>query len=200
LVSLCFYCKDSSLEIDSVASYFSIGNELFPIARAGLVNLGEDFENKLYEGFMNVLLFVTEDVYFTEEDSGELLLKGKGALMGVIVYSMKKWELESGDYFVNLRPPYLINDIGIGFYTSAFMEENVNGPYFDYEGVGLLAGKMTVENLTDKIKIMLSFIDEQGQEITAFYSGTLQELKSFIKPPIENLYHGATLYSQVNSH
>jgi hypothetical protein len=185
LLLLCyifFYCKDSSLEESTIESRFSIDTEHFPIAKAGLVDLGIDLKKEFYEGFMNVLLFVTEGIDFSEYESGELLLKGNGALLGIILYSENQWTLNSRDYFVNLRPPYKINDIGIGFYTLNFREENVDGPYFNYDGVALLSGKMTVESKSDEKKISLELINEDGIQIKASYTGNLQALQSFIKP------------------
>ncbi|OUU21182.1 MAG: hypothetical protein CBC08_03870 [Flavobacteriaceae bacterium TMED48] len=66
LLLLCyifFYCKDSSLEESAIESRFSIGTQHFPIAKVGLVDLGIDLKKEFYEGFMNVLLFVTEGKY-----------------------------------------------------------------------------------------------------------------------------------------
>lgn len=144
------------MEESAIESRFSIGTQHFPIAKVGLVDLGIDLKKEFYEGFMNVLLFVTEGIDFSEQESGELLLEGNGALMGVILYSENQWTLNSRDYFVNLRPPYKINDIGIGFYTLNFREENVDGPYFSYDGVALLSGKMTVDGESDEKRSALS--------------------------------------------
>ena len=77
LLPLCyifFYCKDSSLEESAVESCFSIDTQHYPIAKAGLVDLGIDFKKEFYNGFMNLLFFVTEGIDFSEHESGELLL------------------------------------------------------------------------------------------------------------------------------
>ncbi|MEK9566977.1 MAG: hypothetical protein VW125_07705 [Flavobacteriaceae bacterium] len=188
LLSCCIFinCTDSTAEVVLIESRFSLDSLNFPIARAGLVDLGVDLKKELYEGFMNVLLFVTEGITFSEYESGELLLKGNGALFGIILYSEAQWTLNSSDYFVNLRPPFAINDIGIGFYTLDFREENVRGPYYEYEGISLLSGKMNVVNENNAMKITLEFINEFGHPIKANYTGTPQVLQSFIKPPISN--------------
>ena len=97
LLSCCIFinCTDSTAEVVLIESRFSLDSLNFPIVRAGLVDLGIDLKKELYEGFMNVLLFVTEGITFSEYESGELLLKGNGALFGIILYSEAQWTLNS---------------------------------------------------------------------------------------------------------
>ena len=191
----CPSCEDSNLESDTSLSSFFIENQFFPISKAGLVNYGPNPDKSVYEGFMNVLLFVTEGIDFAEQISGELELKGAGALMGIVFFSENETSLAPRDYFINLRPPYKVNDIGIGFYSLDFNEENVVGPYFEYNGVALLSGKMTIEKVNNVNKITLDLINEEGIQIKAKYFGPLRFLKSDIKPlTIKKQTYGTTLY------
>ncbi len=158
----CPSCEDSNLESDTSHSSIFIENEFFPICKAGLLNYGPNPDKSVYEGFMNVLLFVTEGIDFAEQISGELELKGAGALMGIVFFSKNETSLAPRDYFINLRPPYKVNDIGIGFYSLDFNEENVVGPYFEYNGVALLFRKSKFMLETVK-KYSLYLIDPKTQ-------------------------------------
>ena len=139
-------CKDISPDNNKSKSYFSINDELFTITQGGLVNLGSASDESKHPGFMHVVLFTTDGINFSEDNTGELLLKGEGALLGIFVFNDTEGILDSGNYYINLRPPYMIHDIGVGFYSLDFKEENVSGPYFEYEGVALLSGKMSIKN------------------------------------------------------
>lgn len=193
-------CKDSNQDTDTTPSTFLVDDQLFTISMAGLVNLGADPDKKIHEGYMNVLLFVTEGIDFKENNTGELILKGAGALLGIVFFSEDEATLTPRDYFINLRPPYKVNDIGIGFYSLDFREENVVGPYFEYDGVALLSGKMTVEKIFNKNKITLNLINEEGIQIEATYTGPLRSLQSNIKPlTAKKQAYVTTLYPKNNS-
>ena len=69
---------------------------------------------------MNVLLFVTEGIDFAEQISGELELKGAGALMGIVFFSENETSLAPRDYFINLRPPYKVIGAKLNGYADHF--------------------------------------------------------------------------------
>ena len=179
-------CKDITPDNNKNKSYFSINDELFTITQGGLVNLGSASDESKHPGFMHVVLFTTDGINFSEDNTGELLLKGEGALLGIVVFNGTEGILDSGDYYINLRPPYMIHDIGVGFYSLDFKEENVSGPYFEYEGVALLSGKMSIKNNPKDKEVILELISEDGNQITANYYGELQALQSSAKPSFFN--------------
>ena len=179
-------CKDITPDNNKNKSYFSINDGLFTITQGGLVNLGSASDESQYPGFMHVVLFTTDGINFSEDSTGELLLKREGALLGIVVFNGTEGILDSGDYYINLRPPYMIHDIGVGFYSLDFKEENVSGPYFEYERVALLSGEMSIKNNPKEKEVILELISEDGNQITSNYYGELQALQSSVKPSYFN--------------
>jgi len=178
------YCSDREDKIEESENLFTFSNEKFSIARAGIADFGIDPTAILYTGNFLVLLFVTEGITFSTEANGNLLLTGTGAILGLVTFSNSNDYLDDGNYFVNLRPPFEKGDVSIGFYTTTFDSKEVNGPYFDYEGIPILSGKMTVNNLEENIQITLNMIDEIGNKINFNYEGMLDLLTYNIPPKI----------------
>ena len=104
-------CKDISPDNNKSKSYFSINDELFTITQGGLVNLGSASDESKHPGFMHVVLFTTDGINFSEDNTGELLLKGEGALLGIVVFNDTEGILDSGDY--NDNP----NNVSIEYLT-----------------------------------------------------------------------------------
>ncbi|NCF30283.1 MAG: hypothetical protein GWP29_00085 [Bacteroidetes bacterium] len=80
-------------------NYFKIDDQRHSIEKAAFVNL-ED--NPVLKD-MKVLLFISDGLSFDANSNRELKIRGKGKLMGFIIYSQKNERLKNGDHFINLR-------------------------------------------------------------------------------------------------
>ncbi len=166
---LCFLC--SNPKEDSVSQTILIDNSPHGFTTIGLTNVGKDPSGNQYQGHLKILLLLSEGIALSQKEDGTLNLKGKGTLMGLLLYDNDDNGLNSGDYFIDLRPPHNIGEASIGFYTLAFDENKVDGPYFNYPGVALLAGKINVKNTPKHTQLTLDLVDENGKKI----SGTIQQ-------------------------
>jgi len=176
------FCSNGDGDNNKTNNFFTIKGEKFSIARAGISDFGIDPSNNIYKGNFLVLLFVTEGIAFNTTPNGDLLLEGTGAIMGLVTFSDTMNYLEDGNYFINLKPPFQKGDVSIGFYTTSFDSKRVMGPYFDYDGIPLLSGKMTVNHSNENTLVTMNMIDEIGNEINTNFEGKL-ELVSYSIPP-----------------
>ena len=119
-------CTHSDENTSNGTTQFLIDGKRFEINNAGIVNFGGGAN---YNGHRTVLLFTTKGISFGKYANKNLVLKGKGALFGVVIYLPNPLQLDEVKYFVNLRPPHKHYDIGVGFYTLDF-DENVYSPPF----------------------------------------------------------------------
>lgn len=137
----------------------------YNISTLGLSNLGPDPKGNQYQGHLKVLLLLSEGISMSEEQNGMLYLKGKGFLLGIILYDAFATGLTDGEYYIDLRPPHEIGEASIGFYTFSFDESLVDGPYLNYPGLALLSGKICVKNKQQSVELTLDLIDENGKSI-----------------------------------
>lgn len=144
------YSNDSSININTLA----------------LSNFGPDPGENQYQGHLKVLLLLSEGIRMSEDLNGMLYLKGKGFLLGIILYDAFAKGLTEGEYYIDLRPPHEIGEASIGFYTFSFDEALVDGPYFNYPGLALLGGKISIKNKQQNVQLILDLIDENGKSIT----------------------------------
>lgn len=148
-----------------------INNSAYNFPTLGLTNLGQDPSGKQYQGYFKILLLLSKGISLRQNEGGDLYLKGKGVLMGLLLYDLAESGLSTGDYFIDLRPPHKIGEASIGFYSLNFDENLVQGPYLDYPGLALLAGKIKVENLLGQTQLTLDLVDENGNTV----AGTVQQ-------------------------
>lgn len=175
-LSLLFIRCSENNNISTPDNYFEIDGGRYSISDAGLTDFGRDPTTSLYEGHFLVVVFITQGIRFDQDSNGDLLLKGAGALMGLVTCSNTENRLEDGTYFVNLRPPYAVRDLAVGFYTTDFDQNKVEGRYFDYEGTALLSGKMTVSHRQEVTIIQMDLLNENGKKIRSYYEGELDLL------------------------
>ena len=179
-----FYCSESDDKKNENNNFFSINSERYPINRAGIIDFGPDLSNSIYKGNLLVIIFITEGIEFNQEEDGNLLLEGTGAIMGLVTFSDYKNYLEDGNYFLNLRPPFEKSDVSIAFYSPTFNSEYVVGPYFNYDGISVLSGKMIINHLNKNTVVEMNMIDEIGNTIHTTFEGNLEVLNYNILPKI----------------
>ena len=152
-------------------NYFKIDDQRHSIEKAAFVNL-ED--NPVLKD-MKVLLFVSDGLSFDANSNRELKIRGKGKLMGFIIYSQKNERLKNGDHFINLRPPSEEGDIALGFYNLNWDEKDGLIHYEEDEGPLMLAGKVTVLQKKDLVDLKFNFTTEEGKILKGQYLGSLQK-------------------------
>ena len=194
LVVICFFivCQQEKAKTTTPENnVFYINDSPNSITTFGLSNLGPDPSGNQYQGYLKVLLLLSEGITMSEDPTGLLYLKGKGTLLGILLYNQTATTLTEGDYYVDLRPPHEIGEASIGFYTLAFDESLVNGPYLNYPGLALLSGKISIKNKQQSVELTLDLIDENGKSIsgtviqkpTPFHIAALKNNPSQ-KPPV----------------
>jgi len=144
-------------------NYFEIDDQKHKIEKAAFVNL-ED--NPVLKD-MKAILFISDGLSFDANSNRELKIRGKGKLMGFIIYSQNNEELENGDYFINLLPPFKEGDIALGFYDLDW-----------YEKTGLILyeeGEATVVQKQDLADLKFNFTTEEGKILKGEYLGSLQK-------------------------
>ena len=156
-----FYCSESDDKKNENNNFFSINSERYPINRAGIIDFGPDLSNSIYKGNLLVIIFVAEGIEFNQEEDGNLLLEGTGAIMGLVTFSDYKNYLEDGNYFLNLRPPFEKGDVSIAFYSPTFNSEYVVGPY--------LSRYLILWKNYSKMVLVVSLIETVGSSLTKFY-------------------------------
>jgi len=169
LVVICFFivCQQEKAKTTTPENnVFYINDSPNSITTFGLSNLGPDPSGNQYQGYLKVLLLLSEGIIMSEDPTGLLYLKGKGTLLGIILYNQTATTLTERDYYVDLRPPHEIGEASIGFYTLAFDESLVNGPYLNYPGLALLSGKISIKNKQQSVELTLDLIDENGKSIS----------------------------------
>lgn len=176
-IALCFFiyfCSNKQIEYSS-PDHFKINETQYIIESAAFVKLtGPSFFNNL-----NGLIFATDGVSFSSLNDKVLSLKGKGKILGFIIYSSEKETLNEGVHFMNLRPPYSEGDIAIGFYTLDWEEDKGSVFYDENEGSGLLSGKLTVTKEGKQTSISFKCTDEDGRLITGVFKGDLLKNLSY---------------------
>ncbi len=121
---------------------------------------------------MKAFLFASDGISFETKSENTLQIKGKGSLLGFIIHSNQEDALTSGDYFINLRPPFKEGDIAVGFYSMNW-DENDNVLFYEKTvGPSLLAGKISVLQKQDLISLSFNFTDDAGNLLTGVYNGT----------------------------
>ena len=73
-------------------NYFEIDDQKHKIEKAAFVNLEDNTVLK----DMKALLFISDGLSFDANSNRELKIRGKGKLMGFIIYSQNNEELENG--------------------------------------------------------------------------------------------------------
>ena len=152
-------------------NYFEIDDQKHKIEKAAFVNL-ED--NPVLKD-MKAILFISDGLSFDANSNRELKIRGKGKLMGFIIYSQNNEELENGDYFINLLPPFKEGDIALGFYDLDWYKKTGLILYEEGEGFSLLAGKATVVQKQDLADLKFNFTTEEGKILKGEYLGSLQK-------------------------
>ena len=140
-------------------NYFEIDDQKLKIEEAAFVNLEDNTVLK----DMKALLFISDGLSFDANSNLELKIRGKGKLMGFIIYSQNNEELENGDYFINLLPPLKEGDITLGFYDLDWYEKTGLILYEEGEGFILLAGKVTVVQKQGLADLKFNFTTEEGK-------------------------------------
>ncbi len=163
-------CQKTDSE-PSTNNYFDIDGQNHSIEKAAFVKL----EDNPVLNDMKVLLFISEGLSFDTDSNRELKIKGRGTLMGFIIYSQKNEDLVNGDHFINLRPPYKQGDVALGFYNLDWDEKNGLIHYEEDDGPLLLAGKVTVLQKQDLADLKFNFTSEDGKILKGQYLGTLQK-------------------------
>ena len=176
-ITLCFFiyfCSNKQIEYSS-ADYFKISETQYTIESAAFLKLtGLSFFNNL-----NGLIFATDGVSFFSLNDKMLSLKGKGKILGFIIYSSESETLNDGVHFMNLRPPYSEGDIAIGFYTLDWNEDKDSVFYDENDGPRLLSGKLTVTKEGEQTSISFKCTDEDGRLVTGVFKGDLLKNLSY---------------------
>ena len=164
-------CDNSESTDPETSSQFIVDQITYTIDQAAMVELlGNPF---LID--MKVILFASGGLRFDADSNRELKIRGKGQLMGFMIYNKKGDPLTNGDHFVNLRPPYNKGEVSLGFYSIEWDEADGLVFYEDKEGPTLLAGKVTVLDSGDEVSFNFNFTDNRGKILTGTFNGKLQK-------------------------
>jgi hypothetical protein len=149
-------------------NYFKVAEKKIFITSGAMVKL---LDNTFLKD-MKAVLFASDGISFETKSENTLQIKGKGSLLGFIIHSNQEDALTSGDYFINLRPPFKEGDIAVGFYSMNW-DENDNVLFYEKTvGPSLLAGKISVLQKQDLISLSFNFTDDAGNLLTGVYNGT----------------------------
>ncbi|MDA0200196.1 MAG: hypothetical protein O2878_00705 [Bacteroidetes bacterium] len=170
-VVLLFACCQKTESNSATNNFFDIDGKKHSIEKAAFVKL----EDNSTLNNMKALLFSSKGLSFDTDSNRELKIKGRGTLMGFIIYSQKNEDLVNGDHFINLRPPYKEGDVALGFYNLDWDEKNGLIHYEEDDGPLLLAGKVTVLQKQDLADLKFNFTTEDGKILKGHYLGTLQK-------------------------
>lgn len=163
-------CQKNDNQSTSANNFFKVEDQRHSIEKAAYVTLEG---NPILEN-MKALLFNSDGISFDANSNRELIIKGKGKLMGFIIYGKKNDGLDNGDHFINLRPPFMEGDVALGFYDLNWDEKDGLIRYEENDGPSILAGKVTVLHKQDVVDLIFNFTTEHGKILTGQYNGPLQ--------------------------
>jgi len=164
-------CQKTDSNNSTAINYFEVDDQTHYIKEAALIRL----EGNPRLDNMKVLLFISDGLSIDANSNWELKIRGKGKLMGFIIYSKKNEGLDNGDHFINLRPPFKEGDIALGFYALNWDENDGLIYYEDDDDPIMLAGKVSVLQKQDLVKLEFNFTTEEGKILSGQYNGPLQK-------------------------
>ncbi|MEK9603671.1 MAG: hypothetical protein VW127_04525 [Flavobacteriaceae bacterium] len=152
-------------------NHFKLNEENHAIEKAAMIELvGNDLLND-----MKVVLFASEGIRFDTDINRELQIRGQGKLMGFIIYSENPSQLDKGNHYINLRPPYEKGDVALGFYSLDWNEEDELLRYEENNGSVILAGKVSILENQELTNLSFDFTVEDGNILTGSYQGEFQK-------------------------